>query len=144
MALVALVDNFNLEKIEVTYEARGFCHAYHLKDKSKLPEIARAFKEEGYFLETITAFDKGDGLRLLYIYNMFHRVHRTVIYADAAYDDEILSITSVFPSANWLESEVYDMFGIKFSGHPDLKRLLTPEGMKGFPLLKSWKPEEEE
>lgn len=143
MALVTLVDNFRMEKLDVSYETKGFCHAYQLNDKSEMPKIAQAFKEEGYFLETITAYDKGDGLKMLYVFNTFQKVHRTVIYLDVAYNGETDTITSVFPSADWFESEVYDMFGIIFKGHPNLKRLLTPEGMMGFPLLKSWNPEEE-
>ncbi|GAB4443169.1 MAG: hypothetical protein OHK0040_14070 [bacterium] len=143
MAIVALVDNFSMEKLDVSYEAKGFCHAYYLKEKNQISKIAQAFKEEGYFLETITAFDKGDGLKMLYIFNVHHKVHRTVVYFDVAYNDEVETITSVYPSADWFESEVYDMFGVTFKGHPNLKRLLTPEGMKGFPLLKSWNPEEE-
>lgn len=143
MALVALVDNFSLTKIDISYEAKGFNHAYLLEKKEEIVDIARAFKDEGYFLETITAFDKGDGLRMIYLFNVHHKVHRTAVYFDSPYNAELQSITNVFPSANWFESEVYDMFGVTFKGHPDLKRLLTPEGMKGFPLLKSWKPEEE-
>ncbi len=143
MALVALVDNFSLTKIDISYEAKGFNHAYLLEKKEEIVDIAKAFKDEGYFLETITAFDKGDGLRMIYLFNVHHKVHRTAVYFDSPYDAELQSITNVFPSANWFESEVYDMFGVTFKGHPDLKRLLTPEGMKGFPLLKSWKPEEE-
>ena len=51
---------------------------------------------------------------------------------------EVASVTPLFPIANWLEREVWDMMGVKFSGHPDLKRLLLYEGFEGHPLRKDY------
>jgi len=51
---------------------------------------------------------------------------------------EVDSVVSVWPTANWLERETYDLFGIKFTGHPDLRRMLLDDDFEGFPLLKSF------
>lgn len=53
-------------------------------------------------------------------------------------EDMVPSLVSIHPSANWFEREVFDMFGILFSGHPDLRRLLTDYGFRGFPLRKDF------
>tara|TARA_X000001036_G_C20493816_1_gene730926 strand:+ start:229 stop:846 length:618 start_codon:yes stop_codon:yes gene_type:complete len=53
-------------------------------------------------------------------------------------DQKINSITKIFPSANWMEREVFDMYGVKFKNHPDLRRILTDYGFKGHPLRKDF------
>ncbi len=142
MGVVSILENLDVEKVEKEYNKSGFCHAFILKDRSQIREVSKRFKKDNYYLETIIGYDKGDGIRLIYIFNRLDKVHRTLIYIDTAYFEEVDSIADIYPSAIWCESEVYDLLGNTFKGHPCLKRLLTPEGLQGYPLLKSWKEEE--
>ena len=63
---------------------------------------------------------------------------RIRIKAEVREDELVPSLTRVFPCADWFEREVFDMFGILFSGHPDLRRILTDYGFRGFPLRKDF------
>jgi NADH-quinone oxidoreductase subunit C len=73
---------------------------------------------------------------LFYSMSHKHRLRLVVPVEEAA--AEVDSLTSVWPGANWLEREVWDMFGIRFRGHPDLKRILMYEGFEGHPLRKDY------
>ncbi len=64
--------------------------------------------------------------------------HRIRVKTAVAEDEIIASITDEHPSANWFEREVFDMYGVMFSGHPDLRRLLTDYGFRGYPLRKDF------
>jgi NADH-quinone oxidoreductase subunit C len=64
-----------------------------------------------------------------------HRIRLRVAVRD---DEMVPSITDVHPSANWFEREVFEMFGVIFSGHPDLRRILTDYGFRGYPLRKDF------
>ena len=64
--------------------------------------------------------------------------HRIRLKVAVREDEMVPSITAVHPSANWFEREVFDMFGILFSGNPDLRRILTDYGFRGYPLRKDF------
>jgi NADH-quinone oxidoreductase subunit C len=70
------------------------------------------------------------------LYSTAHR-HRLRVKVGLPQDDPTVpSVTSRFPTADWHEREAYDFFGIEFTGHPDLRRILLPEGWEGWPLRK--------
>jgi len=92
-------------------------------------------------LVDVTAVDRpGRDARFEVVYHFLsmHRNQRIRTRCGLREDDMIASITGVFPAANWFEREVYDMFGIMFTGHPDLRRLLTDYGFAGHPLRKDF------
>jgi len=89
--------------------------------------------------------------RIEVIYNFYSIKNnfRVFIKVNSKADEtEYPSLTSLYNSANWFEREVYDMFGLKFKNHPDLKRILNPDDWDGHPLLKDYplrkRPEPEE
>ncbi|MGO4915599.1 NADH-quinone oxidoreductase subunit C [Pseudogemmobacter sp. W21_MBD1_M6] len=75
---------------------------------------------------------------VVYHFLSMYQNHRVRVRAMVREDEMVPSIISVHPSANWFEREVFDMFGILFSGHPDLRRLLTDYGFRGHPLRKDF------
>ncbi len=68
----------------------------------------------------------------------FHSNERVRVKTSIAEGDRPRTAVPIWPTANWLEREVFDMFGIEFEGHPDLKRILLPDGWKGHPLRKDY------
>jgi NADH-quinone oxidoreductase subunit C len=82
-----------------------------------------------------------DPSRFTVVYHFFSMVHKHRLRLVVPVDEsaaEVDSLTSLWPGANWLEREVWDMFGIGFRGHPDLKRILMYEGFEGHPLRKDY------
>jgi NADH-quinone oxidoreductase subunit C len=116
---------------------------YFIVERSLIPDILRLLRDEERFdyCVDITAVHypkrekQFDLLWNLYSYARNERVRVKMQIADG---DSIPSSVSIWPTANWLEREVYDMFGITFDGHPDLKRILLPDGWKGHPLRKDY------
>lgn len=108
---------------------------------SLLIEAARRLRdsERFDFLVDLTAVDHPkDPLRfeLIYILYSFAHNERIRLKTRVAETEAAPSITSIFPAADWLEREAFDMFGIRFEGHPNLKRILLPEEWQGWPLRK--------
>lgn len=75
---------------------------------------------------------------VVYHFLSMYQNHRIRLKVSVREDEMVPSLTSVHPSANWFEREIFDMFGILFSGHPDLRRILTDYGFRGHPLRKDF------
>ena len=82
--------------------------------------------------------DNNKRFELVYLLLSHEKNLRIKISIRFQVDQSIISLTKIFPSANWMEREVFDMYGIKFKNHPDLRRILTDYGFKGHPLRKDF------
>jgi NADH-quinone oxidoreductase subunit C len=93
------------------------------------------------YLVDITAVDypkRAERFDLFYILYSFARNERIRVKTAVADGAKPATATTVFATSNWLEREVFDMFGIQFEGHPDMRRILLPEEWEGFPLRKEY------
>jgi NADH-quinone oxidoreductase subunit C len=111
--------------------------------KDAIARVARHLKDDEDFryCVDVTAIDwKSRQPRFDVVYHLysFSKNARIRIVCGAGEGEEVPSIASVFLAANWSERETWDMFGIPFSGHPDLRRILTWEGFHGHPLRKDF------
>ena len=89
----------------------------------------------------ITAVDypeKEKRFKIVYLLLSHENNFRIIINTEIDEKKTVPSITKIFPSANWMEREVFDMYGISFKDHPDLRRILTDYGFDGYPLRKDF------
>lgn len=112
--------------------------------KERVIELLTYLKsEKGFeynFLADLTATDEEVEPRFRIVYQLFSTVHKTRVRVKASVKEgeEFPSAISLWPGANWAEREVFDMFGVRFAGHPDLRRVLMDERWVGHPLRKDY------
>ncbi len=111
----------------------------------RLYDVMLYLRDHGEFsfdyLVDLTALDYlGDEERFVLVYQLYsYQTSRLIrVKARLPEDEPAPSVTSIWRTANWLEREVYDMFGIEFSGHPELRRILLPDDWRGYPLRKDY------
>jgi NADH/F420H2 dehydrogenase subunit C len=118
------------------------------KDATELESLLEELRSHSDFeldyLSDLTAYDNKDRAdgpkRFVMVYQLYSMTKRTRARVKCLLDDgeEVISATRFWKVANWLEREVYDMYGIRFQGHPDLRRILMDERFQGFPMRKEY------
>ena len=112
-------------------------------DRSLIPTLLQLLRDEEQFdyCVDITAVHypkREKQFDVLWILYSFAKNERLRVKTQIGDGEPIPSVVSLWATANWLERETFDMFGIQFEGHPDLKRILLPDGWKGHPLRKDY------
>lgn len=132
------------EAIEQVYNFRG--DTWVVVNKDHLVEVCRFLRDDAQlsyrFLSDVVGIDqlgrrtpRFEIVYNLYSFNLFTRLFLKVCVDE---HEAVPSVTEIYPGANFLEREVYDMFGIVFEGHPDLRRILMPDDWVGHPLRKDF------
>ena len=113
-------------------------------EREKLLDIARYLKEEHRFIYLVNVFGTDryttdDRFEVLYNIVSLRDQQRLFLKVRCQEDHpQVASVTGIWPAANWFERETYDMFGITFDGHPDLRRMYMPEDFDYHPLRKEF------
>ncbi|MFQ5599038.1 MAG: NADH-quinone oxidoreductase subunit C [Candidatus Krumholzibacteriia bacterium] len=112
-------------------------------DPERVDEVARFCKEDpdlGFnFLSNLCGTDAHESLFVVYHLYSYAKRHGVVLKVKVNKGKPITkTVTSVWRGANWFERETFDLFGVRFDGHPDLRRILLPDDWEGYPLRKEY------
>ncbi|MEK9561328.1 MAG: NADH-quinone oxidoreductase subunit C [Pelagibacteraceae bacterium] len=132
--------NFRFAKIEIQND-NLVCHCNADQLIDNVVQLKRHSDLKFRQLVDILAVDypnREKRFEIIYLFLSHENNLRISIKIDLEDQQKIQTLTNVFPSANWLEREVFDMNGIEFSDHPDLRRILTDYNFEGFPLRKDF------
>lgn len=134
-----------VEKTELAYDFPVF---YISKDK--IHEVLAYLKNDPefnfHYLTDLTGFQTADEKQLGVIYHLHNMPKNLRVRVKTFFDinkPEIPTATDLWPAANWMERETYDFYGVKFKGHPNLKRILNVDEMDIFPLRKEYPLEDQ-
>lgn len=140
-----LVANAAEKSGDAIYDAKEFAGEITLIiDPDQVARVARAFKDDGFtYLVDLAGIDYSKypghkGLRFGVAYTLYSFAKNARVRLRTLTDESLPSVSSVWKTANWHERETFDMFGIRFEGHPNLERILMWEGFNGYPLRKDF------
>ncbi len=136
-----LTDKFGEKIIE---SKLGVLCPWSVVDPGVILDASRFLKSDANLLmdhlELLGGVDFKDRIEVVYVvYSMRHRHRYTLKCRLPREEPKLLTVESVWPVANWHERETYDMFGVVFEGHSDLRRILCPDDWEGYPLRKDYK-----
>ncbi len=140
-----LVDSFEKsfgDKIQSKTEFRGETSVtITASDLREIAQFCRNQRSFDYLLDIVSIDNFGEEPRfemVYHLYSMLHAFHLRLKLKVSEEDDSVETVSDIWPTANWHEREIYDMMGIKFTGHPDLRRILMWDGYPYFPLRKDF------
>jgi NADH-quinone oxidoreductase subunit C len=139
-----LIDQFNSD-VKHTHADHGDATA--VVDPARLYDVIEFLRDDAEFdmLTDLTAVDYlGETPRFEIVYHFYSTTQNRRVRLKARVSEEVAEVASacdLFGSANWMEREVFDLYGIRFTGHPDLRRILLYEGFEGHPLRKDYPKE---
>ncbi len=143
------MDNF-LISIESTFKDKIFKKVEYAGEvtlhtkREFVHEVLKSLKEQfgfNYLTDIVSVDNYTDDARFDISYNIYNLETKKRIRVKCFLEEDdarIISVCDIWPSANWYEREVYDMMGIKFDNHPDLRRIYMPEDFEYFPLRKEF------
>jgi NADH-quinone oxidoreductase subunit C len=141
-----LAEQFGDAVYELTPAAGGIKDAFCKVKAARLVEVATFLRDDPAlrfdFLQCVTGLDYPKQKILVSVYHLYSYQHRHdfVVKVEVDRDNPLLpSVTSVWKTADWNEREQYDLIGLQYTGHPELKRLLMPDDWVGHPMRKDYK-----
>jgi NADH-quinone oxidoreductase subunit C len=141
-----ITEQVGKEAVEESYINRPNGHLPTIVVKSeKWRDVARLLREDENlsfdYLMNVSGVDYEDRMEVVYHFESLTHKHRLCVRVKTDRDDPTVpSVTDLWIAADWDEREIYDLFGIRFPGHPNLKRILLPENWVGHPLRKDYEP----
>jgi NADH-quinone oxidoreductase subunit C len=133
-----IVGSVPAESVAESDFGRTGAHVKVVLDADQLEGLARFLKAEGFALTCLSGVDYSTGTDLVYHFTYPERTLRLAAHLPLRRDEPVRTVSDLYESANWFEREIWEMYGVVFTGHPNLTWLLLPEGADYHPLRKDF------